>query len=86
MDNHDLCRGRLKFARIQAKGMKANLPHICSSLVAPDHYAVFVNLEGYEYQEIDACCAFDARATVVYQILDDESDLVKLEVFNIVNR
>jgi hypothetical protein len=69
MDKHDLCRGRLKLLRIQAKFNNIELPYICSSKIAQDEYAVFGNEEKYEYREYSACCAFDARANLIDEIL-----------------
>ncbi len=69
MDNHHFCRARLKLARMDAKEANIKLPPISSTMMFPDNYAVFA---GNDYYEYNSCCAFDARADCIYELIDLE--------------
>jgi len=68
LDKHDFCRGRLKLARSDAKEAGVVLPVISSSKMHEEHYAVFGGNDDYE--EYNSCCAYDARASFVYEFID----------------
>ena len=68
MDKHDFCRARLKMARMDAKEAKVKLPPISSVMMFPDNYGVFAGDD--EYYEYNSCCAFDARADCIYELMD----------------
>ena len=71
MENHDFCRARLKMARMDAKETNVKLPQISSTMMFPDNYAVFAGDD--DYYEYNSCCAFDARADSLCELIDKQS-------------
>ncbi len=67
-DKHDFCRARLKMARFNARLNYIKLPAIKSSLMHFETYAIFADPDFY--REYNSCCAFDARADAVYELID----------------
>ena len=76
MDNHFFCRGRLKMARYDAKYAGVKLPRLSSCKLSLDEYAVFTDDAEFDYSEHSACCAFDARTTVIYEIIDVRQKII----------
>ncbi len=68
--SHEFCRGRLKMARVDGKEAGVKIPVISSSEMFLDNYAIF--LGDVWYQEYDACCVFEARASAIYDYIDEQ--------------
>jgi len=72
MDNHTMCRGRLKMSRIDALDEGVKIPTIASSCISYEEYAIFIGDDFYE--EYNSCCAFDARASAIYEYIDQQAN------------
>ena len=70
MDNHNYCRLQLKLSRMEAIKNRMDIDGIKSHKLWRDEYAVFSNVEGFEYAEYSACCSFDARCQHINKIID----------------
>ncbi len=68
--HHEFCRGRLKMARDYGREEGIKVPVISSTEMFPENYAVF--LGDTWYQEYNSCCVYEARASAIYDYIDQE--------------
>ena len=57
-------------ARFDAVEAKIKIPPISSSEMHAENYAVFIDDDFYD--EYNSCCAFDARASAIYDYMDKQ--------------